>query len=100
MEFEDKKNLVLSMRLEGKTLREIGDMLGVSRQRVHQCIVKYDHKYKKTAGEIIVQRKDYADYLKASSYKESYKRFCIRYYKNWLEAESEGRGIGGLHKSS
>lgn len=40
-----------------------------------------------TKSGIILEHKDYIDYLKDSEYKESYKKFCIDYYLNHKSME-------------
>ncbi len=38
-----RRSVVVRMRSEGKTLQEIGDHLGVTRQRVRQMIQRHQH---------------------------------------------------------
>lgn len=36
--------------------------------------------FEMTKAGLVVEKKTYIDYLKESSFKESYKKFCIEYY--------------------
>jgi len=39
--YEEYGDLIATLRSEGKTLQQIGDLLGVSRERVRQVLAKY-----------------------------------------------------------
>lgn len=51
----DKARLICDMRLNGETLRSIGDKVGICKDRVRQYIYKVQHTYnkmKKKEGKI------------------------------------------------
>jgi hypothetical protein len=52
--------------------------------RVLDCKRK---QYSKTNSGILVETKTYVDYLKESSYRESYKKFCIDYYLSHKQSD-------------
>ena len=52
------------------TVKEIADMLGVTRQRVHQIIEERKiAKYYRTPGKFLIKRKDVQDLIKIKKVK-------------------------------
>lgn len=48
---------IISMKSQGKTLREIGNQLGFSYKQVHNFISRYNEKQRKIAAGIAVKKK-------------------------------------------
>lgn len=48
---------ILKLKIEGKTLREIGESLGFSQKQVHNFITRYNEKQRKLAAGVAIRKK-------------------------------------------
>ena len=51
------ENEIMKMRSEGKSLREIGEQLGLTHKQVHNFVTRYNAKQRKLAAGIVVRKK-------------------------------------------
>ena len=48
---------ILQLKREGKTLKEIGERLGFTREQIHGFITRYNEKQRKIAAGIAIKKK-------------------------------------------
>lgn len=48
---------ILRLKNEGKTLKEIGERLGFTREQIHNFITRYNEKQRKIAAGIVIKKK-------------------------------------------
>lgn len=48
---------ILRLKKEGKTLKEIGERLGFTREQIHNFITRYNEKQRKIAAGIVIKKK-------------------------------------------
>ena len=53
-EYEEE---ILQLKREGKTLKEIGERLGFTREQIHGFITRYNEKQRKIAAGIAIKKK-------------------------------------------
>ena len=96
-EQHDRITQMKALRTEGKTLQQIGDLFGVSRQYVHQLISGRTKEQLRQANKSYNKNHSQSSVAYQREYRATHREQMNAYHRKYYHAKKNGDGAGKVH---